>query len=70
MAVRNSEPKSYTVTAEVQFTCTATSIRGAYKEFEHWMAKTFNGSFDADGKALSCVPSYYEGLIVAKDFNG
>lgn len=62
----DKELKTFTVTAQVDFTVTATSITSAYKEFTRWMAKAFNDSF-TETDELIAVPSYYEGVAISKN---
>lgn len=62
----DKELKTFTVTAQVDFSVTATSITGAYKEFTRWMAKAFNDSFTETEQPIA-VPCYYEGVAISKN---
>lgn len=68
MANTAQNPQSYTVTAEVTFDITATSISQAYKEFTTWMSKAFNDSFSESNNPV-IVPSSYEGMSVVRNFD-
>lgn len=69
MSNLDQKPQSYTVTAEVVFSITATSITQAYKLFHKWMEDAFNNSFEGVDKPI-IVPSSFEGFSVVRQFDG
>jgi hypothetical protein len=68
MANTEQNDQQYTVTAEVTFSITATSIPMAYKLFTDWMAHAFNNSFEGVDKPI-IVPSSFEGMAIVREFD-
>ncbi|AAN02151.1 gp97 [Mycobacterium phage Barnyard] len=69
MANTEQKPQKYTITAEVEFDITATSIPDAYRKFTAWMTKVFNDAFEQGIDAPEIVPGSFEGLAVVRNFD-